>query len=169
MNGKCSLHPLDPLNQQEIAKAVQIIKRDAGMDETGWFETITLQEPRLPFPAANESTNNVNAGVTAFDVYGNGIPDQTGEGEDIGFRFFMLDDKIIVKLNRYENQLQNQITNPLRDGAAVGIGLAREGGRVEDLLDALDFNDRADLYSGALHFEEYTGNGLFTDVQKSNC
>ena len=55
MNGKSSPHPLDPLNTQEIAKAVQIIRRDSGMDETGWFETITLQEPRLPFPAPEES------------------------------------------------------------------------------------------------------------------
>ena len=55
MNGKSSPHPLDPLNTQEIAKAVQIIRRDSGMDETGWFETITLQEPRLPFPAPLES------------------------------------------------------------------------------------------------------------------
>lgn len=115
----------------------------------------------------NESTNNVNAGVTAFDVFGNGIPDQTGEGEDLGVRFFFFDDRIIVKLNRYENQLQNQITNPLRDGAAVGIGLARENGRVEDFLDAADFNGRSDLVAGALHFEEYTGNGLWTDVQNT--
>ncbi len=42
------LHPLDPLNDREISKAVQIVKRDAGLDESGWFETITLEEPRLP-------------------------------------------------------------------------------------------------------------------------
>lgn len=115
----------------------------------------------------NESTNNVNAGVTAFDIFGNGIPDQTGEGEDLGVRFFFMDDKITVKLNRYENVLQNQITNPLRDAAEVGIGLARENGRTQDFLDAMRFNGLDSQIAGALNFEDYTGNGLWTDVQNT--
>lgn len=115
----------------------------------------------------NESTNNVNAGVTAFDVFGNGIPDQTGEGKDYGFRLFLFDEKIIIKLNYYENQLQNKISNPLRDGDAVGIGMARDNGEIEDFLDAMEYNGLDSLIAGALHFEDYTGNGLWTDVENT--
>lgn len=39
-------HPMDPLNQAEIALAAQIVRRDGGLDETAWFETISLDEPR---------------------------------------------------------------------------------------------------------------------------
>ncbi len=39
-------HALDPLNEGEIATAATVIKEQSGLDETGWFETITLQEPR---------------------------------------------------------------------------------------------------------------------------
>ncbi len=53
------LHPLDPLDDREIAKAVQIVKRDAGLDASGWFETITLEEPRLPMSEVEKPTSNV--------------------------------------------------------------------------------------------------------------
>ncbi|MEM7507515.1 MAG: tyramine oxidase, partial [Pseudomonadota bacterium] len=38
-------HPLDPLSADEIRNAVAVVKRDAGLDETAWFETISLDEP----------------------------------------------------------------------------------------------------------------------------
>jgi len=38
-------HPLDPLNEQEISRATRIINRDANLDASAWFETITLEEP----------------------------------------------------------------------------------------------------------------------------
>ena len=40
-----STHPLDPLTGQEIGNACQIIHRHANLDDTAWFETITLEEP----------------------------------------------------------------------------------------------------------------------------
>ena len=39
-------HPLDPLTSDEVRTAVQVIRDQSGLDETGWFETITLDEPR---------------------------------------------------------------------------------------------------------------------------
>ncbi|MEO1142212.1 MAG: primary-amine oxidase, partial [Pseudomonadota bacterium] len=50
-------HPLNPLNQYEIAKAVEIIKRDSGLDASGWFETITLEEPRLDISSWDTTAN----------------------------------------------------------------------------------------------------------------
>ena len=38
-------HPLDPLNEQEITAATEIINREAKLDDSAWFETITLEEP----------------------------------------------------------------------------------------------------------------------------
>ena len=38
-------HPLDPLNEKEIAKAAAIINDQANLDDSAWFETITLEEP----------------------------------------------------------------------------------------------------------------------------
>lgn len=59
MNTKNMLHPLDPLSANEISKAVSIIRRDAGLDSTAWFETITLEEPRLSFFDPNSDTQVV--------------------------------------------------------------------------------------------------------------
>lgn len=42
-------HPLDPLDSREIAVASETVLRHAGLDETAWFETITLQEPTKEF------------------------------------------------------------------------------------------------------------------------
>ncbi|MEM8645860.1 MAG: primary-amine oxidase [Pseudomonadota bacterium] len=38
-------HPLDPLTQEEITVAVLAIKSHGGLDESAWFETISLEEP----------------------------------------------------------------------------------------------------------------------------
>ncbi len=38
-------HPCDPLSGEEIAAAAAIVRRDGGLDETAWFETIGLDEP----------------------------------------------------------------------------------------------------------------------------
>ena len=42
---KMSTHPLEPLNGEEIAAAVASVKAQAGLDESAWFETISLDEP----------------------------------------------------------------------------------------------------------------------------
>ncbi len=39
-------HILDPLSADEITLAVTVTREQSGMDETGWFETVTLDEPR---------------------------------------------------------------------------------------------------------------------------
>jgi len=46
-------HPLDPLNETEIAKAADIVNSHANLDDSAWFETITLKEPD------KEQLNNV--------------------------------------------------------------------------------------------------------------
>ena len=38
-------HPLDPLTAEEIETAVATVRRESGMDDTAWFETVTLDEP----------------------------------------------------------------------------------------------------------------------------
>ena len=40
-----SAHPCDPLDGDEIAAAAAIVRRDGGLDQSAWFETIALQEP----------------------------------------------------------------------------------------------------------------------------
>ncbi len=40
-----TIHPLDPLTQDEIARARDIVRRDGGLSAAAWFETIALQEP----------------------------------------------------------------------------------------------------------------------------
>ncbi|MBM3519421.1 MAG: tyramine oxidase, partial [Alphaproteobacteria bacterium] len=40
-----TLHPCDPLNGEEIARAVAIIRAKAGPDPSAWFETVALAEP----------------------------------------------------------------------------------------------------------------------------
>jgi len=39
-------HPLDPLSADEIRCAVEVTRAQSGFDESAWFETITLDEPR---------------------------------------------------------------------------------------------------------------------------
>lgn len=38
-------HPLDPLSAAEIEATVAIVRADAGLDSSAWFETVTLEEP----------------------------------------------------------------------------------------------------------------------------
>ncbi len=38
-------HPLDPLTASEIQLAVRVVRDKSGLDHTGWFETVTLDEP----------------------------------------------------------------------------------------------------------------------------
>jgi Cu2+-containing amine oxidase len=33
-----------PLNENEIRQAVRVVRRDAGLDPSAWFETISLDE-----------------------------------------------------------------------------------------------------------------------------
>lgn len=47
-------HPLDPLSAAEIETAASTVRRDSGMDDTAWFETITLDEPSREERAAGD-------------------------------------------------------------------------------------------------------------------
>ena len=38
-------HALDPLNATEIQCAVDVVRDNAGLDPSAWFETVTLHEP----------------------------------------------------------------------------------------------------------------------------
>ena len=40
-----SKHPLDPLSAQEIEAAVSVVNQHAGLDDSAWFETVSLAEP----------------------------------------------------------------------------------------------------------------------------
>ncbi|NDV61588.1 hypothetical protein G0Q06_03915 [Puniceicoccales bacterium CK1056] len=113
----------------------------------------------------NKATNNVNASTSRFDIFGNFLPPEEGEGMDYGIRAFLLEDRVIVKVNYYENTQFNVLSNPLRDGAGIGIGLARELGRVERLLNSVSAAGRSDLVEGAIRYGDFPGNQLWTDIQ----
>lgn len=113
----------------------------------------------------NKSTNNVNASVSRYDVFGNFLPPEEGDGIDYGIRTFLADDKIVVKLNYYENTQKNVISNPLRDGGDAGIEMARLNGRIERLLNSLAAGGRSDLTEGAIRYGDYPGNQLWTDIE----
>jgi hypothetical protein len=113
----------------------------------------------------NKSTNNVNASVNNYDVFGEFLPPQEGEGFDYGFRTFFFEDSIVVKVNYYENTQKNVISNPLRDGGDAGVEMARENGRVERLLNSLAAGGRSDLTEGAIRYGDYAGNQLWTDIE----
>lgn len=120
----------------------------------------------------NESTNTVSAGSTQYTIFNETVPDQAGDGWDTGIRTFLMEDQLVLKLNYFENNLVNKISNPLRDGAAVGIGLARETGRVERYLRGLEANaatvpEFSQILDGAIYWEEYSGNRLWTDVENT--
>ena len=40
-----AIHPLDPLNGEELSCAADVVRQQAGLDDSAWFETITLEEP----------------------------------------------------------------------------------------------------------------------------
>jgi hypothetical protein len=116
---------------------------------------------------ANVSTNTVSAGSSAYTVFNELVPDQEGEGWDAGLRTFFLDDKLVLKLNYFENELLNMISNPLRDGAAIGIGLARENSVVERFLDGMVYNGYGATVAASPRFIDYPGTGLWTDVENT--
>lgn len=110
----------------------------------------------------NRSTNNVDAGTTTYDIYLNDLPDQTGEGEDMGVRFALLENRLFMKVNYYDNTLQNRISNPLRDS------MARETGIIERYLRGMDFNGFDDIIAGSPRYIDYPGNALWSDTEDSN-
>ncbi|MEM7214675.1 MAG: primary-amine oxidase [Pseudomonadota bacterium] len=73
MTETSDIHPLDPLSADEITQAAKIIKSDSGLDETGWFETITLEEPRLPLddPDSKLTQNQRKAYVCCYEPSSN--------------------------------------------------------------------------------------------------
>jgi iron complex outermembrane recepter protein len=113
---------------------------------------------------ANSATNTVGAGGTNYDIFGRNLPDQEGEGYDLGFRGFFWDDRVILKVNYFSNELVNRISNPLRDGA-IGIEMARQNGYVERYLEGMVLNGYGDRVAGSPRWVDYTGNQLWTDVE----
>jgi hypothetical protein len=113
---------------------------------------------------ANTATNTVGAGGTNYDVYNRTLPNQEGMGYDLGLRGFFFDDRVILKLNYFNNELTNRISNPLRDGA-IGVEMARQNGYVERFLEGMVLNGFGSRVAGARRFADYPGNGLWTDVE----
>ena len=113
---------------------------------------------------ANTATNTVGAGGTNYDVYNRTLPNQEGRGYDLGLRGFFLSDRVILKLNYFNNELTNRISNPLRDGA-IGIEMARQNGYVERYLEGMVLNGFGGKVAGSPRFTDYPGNGLWTDVE----
>jgi len=113
---------------------------------------------------ANTSTNTVGAGGTNYDINNQRLPDQEGVGYDLGLRGFFFSDRVIMKLNYFNNELVNRVSNPLRDGA-IGVEMARQNGYVERFLEGMVLNGFGSRVAGALRFADYPGNGLWSDVE----
>jgi iron complex outermembrane recepter protein len=113
---------------------------------------------------ANSATNTVGAGGTAYTIFNERVPDQEGDGYDLGLRGFFLDDRVILKVNYFSNTLLNRISDPLRDGA-IGIEMARQNGYVERYLEGMALNGYGDKIAGSPRFANYTGNQLWSDVE----
>ena len=113
---------------------------------------------------ANTATNTVGAGGTNYDINNQTLPNQEGLGYDLGLRGFFFDDRVILKLNYFNNELTNRISNPLRDGA-IGIEMARQNGYVERYLEGMVLNGFGSKVAGARRFADYPGNGLWSDVE----
>ena len=113
---------------------------------------------------ANTATNTVGAGGTNYDIFNRTLPNQEGRGYDLGLRGFFFDDRVILKLNYFNNELTNRVSNPLRDGA-IGVEMARQNGFVERYLEGMVLNGFGSRVAGARRFADYPGNGLWTDVE----
>jgi hypothetical protein len=113
---------------------------------------------------ANSATNTVSAGGTNYDIFNRTLPNQEGLGYDLGVRGFFLNDRVILKVNYFNNELSNRIANPLRDGA-IGVEMARQNGYVERFLEGMVLNGLGSRVAGARRFADYPGNGLWTDVE----
>ena len=50
-------HYLDPLSSDEIGTAVKVTRAESGLDDTAWFETVTLDEPRQTILRTEPSQN----------------------------------------------------------------------------------------------------------------
>jgi len=66
-------HPLTPLDCDEIETAARTIRAEAGLDESAWFETITLQEPdKADFKAWQSGASIVRrAFVCCYEPFSN--------------------------------------------------------------------------------------------------
>lgn len=58
-------HPLDPLDDSEIRRAVSIVRAEGGLSSRAWFETIALHEPSKQ--GLREGTPRREAFVCAYD------------------------------------------------------------------------------------------------------
>ncbi len=92
---------------------------DVVVKVTSWLDAV-----------ANTATNTVGAGGTSYDINNRTFPDQEGLGYDLGLRGFCLGDRVILKVNYFNNELPHRVSNPLRDGA-IGVEMARQNGYVE--------------------------------------
>lgn len=113
---------------------------------------------------ANSSTNTVGFGGTRYNIFGELLPNQEGEGFDFGLRGFFFDDRVIMKLNYFSNELVNRVSDPLRDGQ-IGIEMARANGYTERYTEGMVLNGYANKVAGAPRFANYTGNQLWSDVE----
>jgi hypothetical protein len=113
---------------------------------------------------ANTATNTVGSGGTNYDIFGRTLPNQEGEGYDFGARGFFLNDRVIMKINYFNNELLNRVSNPLRDNS-IGIPMARENGYIDRYLEGMVLNGYGDRVATSPRFADYTGNQLWSDVE----
>ncbi len=110
---------------------------DVVVKVTSWLDAV-----------ANTATNTVGAGGTSYDINNRTFPDQEGLGYELGLRGFCLGDRVILKVNYFNNELPHRVSNPLRDGA-IGVEMARQNGYVERPLEGMVLNSYGSRLAGA--------------------
>ena len=105
----------------------------------------------------NESENFIPVG-RSFDIFGDRFPDQTGEGEDVGIKLFLFDNKLIASLTKYETFQNNVSSGFIRAGMQSSIG--RDFGSTNKA-----FWDQISTHTGDLKYLEspywFSVNNLF--------
>src|SRR5690606_25057541 len=75
----------------------------------------------------NKSDNFNPPPAAQVDGFGNPLPKPTGEGEDMGIQFSLLDDKLFARINWFKATNENERTNP-------GTSISRLVGNVDTTL-----------------------------------
>lgn len=117
-------HPLDPLNAGEISRTAEIVRAEAGLDPSAWFETIALQEPSKQDLA---DTPPRRAFVAVYEPATN----RTFDG---------VADLVSGTLERWEHRAGQQ-ARAVSDEALWASGVVRADDRVKAALTARGIDD----------------------------
>ncbi len=91
----------------------------------------------------NESDNFIPVGQQ-FDIRGDVFPNQTGDGKDYGFKFFLFDNSLVGSITWFETSAVNQASGHIRAGAG-GIATPQfpaTTARIWDVVNGITGDDK---------------------------